>query len=104
MKLVDVNLLLYAVNRDSVKHAPAKAWLEDTLSSAERVALPWVVLLGFIRIATNPQVLSHRLGRGKPYRSSTRGCHNPRSLRSTLGTNTGASCASCWRTREQRAT
>ena len=61
MKVVDLNLLLYAVNRDSEKHAAAKAWLEDTLSAVERVALPWVVLLGFIRVVTHPQVLRRPL-------------------------------------------
>jgi len=61
VKLVDLNLLLYAVNRDSDKHAAAKAWLERTLSADERVALPWVVLLGFVRVATHPQVLRHPL-------------------------------------------
>jgi uncharacterized protein len=39
----------------------AKAWLEETLSGAERVALPWVVLLGFIRVSTHAQVLSRPL-------------------------------------------
>jgi toxin-antitoxin system PIN domain toxin len=61
VKLIDLNLLLYAVNRDSAKHAAAKAWLEQTLSAAERVAMPWVVLLGFIRVATDPSVLRRPL-------------------------------------------
>ena len=57
MKVVDLNLLLYAVNRDSPRHEDAKAWLDTTLSGDETVALPWVVLLGFLRIATNRHVL-----------------------------------------------
>ena len=61
MKVVDLNLLLYAVNRDSERHVAAKSWLEDTLSANERVALPWIVLLGFIRVATHPQVLRRPL-------------------------------------------
>ena len=61
MKLVDLNLLLYAVNADSTHHARAKTWLENTLSDLEPVGLPWVVLLGFLRLATNPRVLSRPL-------------------------------------------
>lgn len=61
MKLVDLNLLLYAVNRDSPKHVAAKSWLETTLSGSERVALPWIVLLGFLRITTSPRVLPRPL-------------------------------------------
>jgi toxin-antitoxin system PIN domain toxin len=61
VKVVDVNLLLYAVNRDSVHHARAKGWLERVLSGDEPIALPWAVLLGFIRIATSERILPHPL-------------------------------------------
>ena len=56
MKLIDLNLLLYAINKDSSYHAKAKAWLETTLNGEDPVALPWVVILGFLRIATNPRI------------------------------------------------
>ena len=58
MKLLDLNILLYAINADSPKHTEARRWLEDTLSGDELVGLPWVVLLGFLRITTNPRVMS----------------------------------------------
>ena len=61
MKLVDLNLLLYAVNIDSHPHQKAKAWLEEVLSGDEPVALPWVVLLGFLRISTNPHIFPRSL-------------------------------------------
>jgi toxin-antitoxin system PIN domain toxin len=61
MKLIDLNLLLYALNSDSAHHARAKVWLEAVLSADEPVALPWVVLFGFLRIATNPRILSRPL-------------------------------------------
>lgn len=57
MKILDLNVLLYAVNRDSPRHADARAWLESTLSGEESVGLPWVVILGFLRIATSPHIL-----------------------------------------------
>lgn len=61
MKLLDLNLLLYAVNADSTHHAAAKHWLESALDDDEPVALPWVVLLGFLRIATNHRILPRPL-------------------------------------------
>lgn len=61
MKVVDLNLLLYAVNRDSAHHARAKGWLERTLAGEEPVALPWVVLLGFLRVATSARVFPEPL-------------------------------------------
>lgn len=53
----DINLLIYAVDVDSPFHAPAKAWLEDALSGTEAVGFAWIVLLGFLRLTTRPEVL-----------------------------------------------
>ena len=62
MKVVDLNLLLYAVNRDSAEHARASAWLERALAGSEPVALPWAVILGFLRLATSARVFPKPLG------------------------------------------
>lgn len=56
MKLVDLNVLLYAVNRDSAHHHVIRRWWEDTINGEEPVGLAWVVLLGFLRLSTNPRV------------------------------------------------
>ena len=61
MKVVDVNVLLYAVNRDSPRHAAAKSWLEGALSADEPIAFPWVVILGFLRISTSSRVFPRPL-------------------------------------------
>jgi toxin-antitoxin system PIN domain toxin len=61
VKLIDLNILLYAVNRDSAYHARARAWLERTLTDGEPVALPWTVLLGFLRLSTSPRVFPEPL-------------------------------------------
>lgn len=53
MKLVDVNVLLYAVNRKAPLHGIVRSWWEAALSDEEPVALAWIVLLGFLRLATN---------------------------------------------------
>jgi uncharacterized protein len=52
MIVVDVNLLVYAVNQDSPDHQKAKAWLETAISGPETVGLPWIVLLAFLRLTT----------------------------------------------------
>jgi toxin-antitoxin system PIN domain toxin len=57
--LPDVNILLYAHNVDSPHHTRASAWWAGALSGSELIALPWVTLLGFIRISTN-RAMSHR--------------------------------------------
>jgi uncharacterized protein len=59
--IVDANVLLYAVNAASPQHVTAKAWLDDTLSGDTRVGLPWLSLLAFLRIATQPSVFARPL-------------------------------------------
>lgn len=61
MKLVDANLLLYAVDEASPHHEVAKPWLEEALSSPETFAFAWAVLLAFVRLATNPHVFQQPL-------------------------------------------
>lgn len=61
MRLIDVNLLLYAADSASPRHLPAKAWLEDTLSGSETVAFGWVVLLAFVRLSTSTTVFESPL-------------------------------------------
>lgn len=57
MKIVDLNLLLYAYNSAASEHIPAAAWLKAALLSREIVGLAWVTVLGFLRIATDPKIL-----------------------------------------------
>lgn len=61
MKLVDLNLLLYAIDEASPVHTDARDWLEEILSGTEEVGFAWVVLLGFVRLATNPAVFERPL-------------------------------------------
>ena len=55
MIVVDANVLLYAYNATSVFHERARAWVEQVFSGAEQIGLPWIVLVAFIRIATDPR-------------------------------------------------
>ena len=56
MKVVDVNVLLCAVNEDAEWHTVLRRWWEEALNGDESVGLPWIVPSGFLRIATNPRV------------------------------------------------
>jgi toxin-antitoxin system PIN domain toxin len=61
MILPDVNLLVYAYSEGVRSHTAARRWWEDCLSGTEQVALPWVVILGFLRIATNRRIFDNAL-------------------------------------------
>jgi uncharacterized protein len=61
VKVVDLNLLIYAVNRDAEEHARARQWLDTLLSGDETVGLPWSVLLGFLRLSTNARLFARPL-------------------------------------------
>jgi len=61
MKLLDANLLLYAVNKDAPLHSKAKTWLETTLSGRETVAFSWNVILAFVRLTTRPGLFRNAL-------------------------------------------
>jgi uncharacterized protein len=55
--LIDANLLLYAYDASSAQHDSARHWLESTLTEEEEVALSWVAVLAFLRIATSRHAL-----------------------------------------------
>ena len=57
----DINLLLYTINEAFPQHNQAKTWWEGILSSVQPVGLLHVVMLGFIRLATNRRVFPNPL-------------------------------------------
>lgn len=59
MIVPDLNLVVFAHNADAPDHAAARAWWEDLLNGDDPVAIPWVVVLGFIRLMTHRAVLVH---------------------------------------------
>jgi toxin-antitoxin system PIN domain toxin len=61
MRLLGVNLLIYAVNRDAPLHRQAKDWLEQALTGPETVAFSWNVWLAFLRLTTRPGLFRNRL-------------------------------------------
>jgi toxin-antitoxin system PIN domain toxin len=54
--LPDVNVLVYAFRREATDHEQYREWLIDVLSGSEDLALVDPVLLGFVRIVTNPRI------------------------------------------------
>jgi hypothetical protein len=55
--VLDANVLVYAYDSTSDRHAGVRAWLERILNGDEAVGLPLVSALAFIRIVTNPAVM-----------------------------------------------
>lgn len=62
MILLDANLLLYAKFSDLPQHGRARSWLEEQLSSAGKVGIPWQSSLAFLRLATNPRLFGRPMG------------------------------------------
>ncbi|WP_139416159.1 TA system VapC family ribonuclease toxin [Agromyces laixinhei] len=61
MRLVDANVLLYAVDRGADHHRAAKTWLDAALRGPQTVLLPWVSVLAFVRLVSHPSVYEHPL-------------------------------------------
>jgi len=61
VKILDANLLLYAVNEDAPLHGKARPWLEEALSGTEAVGFEWTVVLAFLRLSTRSAVFPNPL-------------------------------------------
>jgi toxin-antitoxin system PIN domain toxin len=61
VKLVDANVLLYAVNADGPNHDEARRWLDRALSGSEAVGFAWIVLLAFLRLSTRADLFRRPL-------------------------------------------
>ena len=57
MILVHANLLIYAVDRDSPHHVPARRWLKDTYLGSEWVGIPGIAALAFVCSTTHPGIM-----------------------------------------------
>jgi toxin-antitoxin system PIN domain toxin len=59
--LPDANLLLHALNVDSVDHAASRKWWRALLETGKEVGLCSVVVFAFIRISTHRMAFPHPL-------------------------------------------
>lgn len=61
MIIVDLNVLIYAVNSSSPQHETVGVWWGDVMNGDEPVGLPWIVLNGFLRLTTRTGILPRPL-------------------------------------------
>ncbi len=57
MRIVDANILIYAVNSSASNHAVASKWLDGCLNEGIPLGVPWASLLAFLRITTRTGIL-----------------------------------------------
>jgi toxin-antitoxin system PIN domain toxin len=58
---LDVNVLLYASDRASDRHARARRFVETCAAGPEILRLTWLTLMSYLRIATHPRIFSSPL-------------------------------------------
>ena len=58
---VDVNVLLYASDRESPFHAAAATFLRERADDPDIFCLTWPVIMGYLRLATHPRLFARPL-------------------------------------------
>lgn len=61
MKLIDVNLLIYAYDSGSPLHARARPWLERCMSQNEPIGFAPATIVAFLRLVTDSRVFTRPL-------------------------------------------
>lgn len=56
MKLLDVNVLVYAHREDAPRHLEFRTWLEHALQDAPGLAVSELALSGCLRVITHPKI------------------------------------------------
>ena len=65
MKLVDANVLIYAVNESEPRHDRSRTWLDEALVGTETIGFAWVVMLAFLRLTTRVGLFPQPLAVGE---------------------------------------
>lgn len=58
---LDANVLLYASDESSPKHAVARAFLDECAAGSEVICVAWMTLSAYLRVATHPRVFERPL-------------------------------------------
>jgi uncharacterized protein len=58
---IDVNILLYASDAESLLHGAASAFLQECVRRREVFCLAWVSLMSYMRMATHPRIFGRPL-------------------------------------------
>jgi toxin-antitoxin system PIN domain toxin len=61
VKVVDANVLLYAVNSDAAHHVVSRAWLDRSAEDDVVVGFSWLAMIAFVRLATKSNVFERPL-------------------------------------------
>jgi toxin-antitoxin system PIN domain toxin len=56
VKLLDVNVLVYAHREDAPRHDAYRRWWDACMASPEAFGVPDVALSGFLRVVTHPSI------------------------------------------------
>ena len=75
MVIPDINLLVFSYNEEAPRHGAAREWWEGLMTGREAVGIPWVVVLGFMRLVTHPAVLEAPCRRRRLWHGSASGSH-----------------------------
>lgn len=67
MKLLDANVLIFAVNADAREHKRAIHLVESALSGRESVGFAWLPLLAFLRVSTRSGLFARPLSTAKAF-------------------------------------
>ncbi len=65
MRIVDANILLYAVDESAARHPDAHAWLDRVLGENEPVGFAWLVLAAFVRLSTHASISANPFAVGE---------------------------------------
>ncbi len=57
MIIVDLNVLIYAVNSATPQHAAVAKWWNNAANGDDPIGLPWIVVDGFLRLTTRTGIL-----------------------------------------------
>lgn len=68
MRLVDANILVYAFTTSFPQHERARAWLDERLSDAVPLGLPWPSLLAFVRLVSNQRLFERPVSAATAWR------------------------------------
>jgi toxin-antitoxin system PIN domain toxin len=58
VKVVDLNVLVYATDETAAHHVRAREWLDRVISSTETIGIATAVAIGYIRLTTSPRVMA----------------------------------------------
>jgi uncharacterized protein len=61
MKVVDLNVLLYATNQDDPNHQRALRWCSENFSATDTIGFAWITIVGFLRLSTRKGVFQSPL-------------------------------------------